>query len=80
MPIDHNCICGHCGALNAHCWDDCNMDPNTGKRDADCLEDAADVYHIPVASGWEWQCGKCKTHWVEADSPLNHSCYTHEDD
>ena len=38
------------------------------------------VYHIPAASGFEWQCGKCGAHWTDADSPINAPCYTHSED
>lgn len=76
-------ICPCCGGLSAYCWDDC-----TGY---DEFEDgiipggfvpAKDmIAHIGTASGLgEWECGHCKRMLVDADSPLNHPCYTHEDD
>lgn len=58
--------CERCDGLNAHAWGDC--------------DEALGIAHIPVASCWEWQCGHCGTHWVEADSPINHPAYTHADD
>lgn len=35
---------------------------------------------ISVASGDEWECGHCGSHIMEANSPINHPAYTHEDD
>lgn len=57
-------ICPVCGKLSAYCWDDAT-DP---------------VAHIPACSGWEWQCGHCGAHLMDADSPLNHPAYTHSED
>ena len=75
-----DCACEACGALNAHCWDDCNMDSRTRQREPGCEDECVDVWHIPVAGAWEWQCGKCGTHWAEAGSPLTDPCYTHAED
>lgn len=75
--------CPSCGAYNAYAWQDSNVDPNTRKRvyleGADGVEQnsAPDIYHIPTASGFEWQCGKCGTNWMPIDSPLNAEVYTH---
>lgn len=59
-------ICPNCLGLSVHCWDD--------------VDEANGIAHIPTASCWEWQCGHCKAHLVERDSPINHPCYTHEED
>jgi hypothetical protein len=76
--------CPGCGAYNAYSWDLSNMDPNKRPDARDPESDLADIeediYHIGAASGYEWECGKCHTHWMEADSPLNHPAYTHSED
>jgi hypothetical protein len=38
------------------------------------------IAHIGTASYWEWECGHCGAHHVDADSPILAPCYTHEDD
>lgn len=55
--------CPCCGGLSAYAWEDVNEE--------------AGITHIPVASCWEWQCGHCHAHLVEADSPILAECYTH---
>lgn len=88
--------CPGCGAFSAYAWQDVNIDSNTDQRllPEDGLSDGGelytedeylpawpDVYHIPSASGLgEWQCGKCKTYWMEKNSPLNSPCFTHSED
>lgn len=70
-----------CGAYNAYSWNLANMEPYDNKRDVESeLKDISeDIYHIPCASGFEWQCGRCRAHLIPIDSPLNHPAYTHED-
>lgn len=84
--------CPSCGEYNAYAWEDVNMDCNSGLRikpddgfsdggeaytDEECLTNWPDVYHIPSSSCWEWECGNCKAHLVEANSPILAECYTH---
>ena len=74
----HDEVCPSCGALNAYSWLDANMDPNTGDRFDDAKGDADDVHHIDACSGMgEWECGKCRTPFVEEGSPLNAPTWTH---
>jgi len=58
--------CPACGKLSAHAWED--------------VDEEAGIAHIPTASCWEWQCGHCGAHLVQADSPINHPAYTHAAD
>lgn len=62
----HVMRCSSCNGLSAYAW--CDTD------------ESLNVAHIGAASCWEWQCGHCRTHWVEADSPINSPCYTHAED
>ena len=86
--------CPACGEYNAYAQFDCNIDPNTGVRltnddgysdgnepytDNDILTTWPDVYHIPSASCYEWQCGSCKLSFAPVDSPIMAECYTHVD-
>lgn len=58
--------CLICDGLSAYAW--CDTDENLG------------VAHVGVASGWEWRCGHCRAHHVEADAPILHPAYTHTED
>jgi hypothetical protein len=58
--------CPVCGGLNTYCWDD--------------VDEEKGIAHIPTASCWEWQCGHCGAHLVEAGSPPTYPCYTHAED
>lgn len=58
--------CLVCDKLSAYAW--CDTDEDLG------------VAHIGTASCWEWECGHCRAHHVEADSPLLHPAYTHAED
>lgn len=72
--------CPNCLQLNAHCWDDSNMEsvgPWKWAREAGTENDVRDIYHIPSASGFEWQCGYCGTSWADIDSPIMAEVYTH---
>jgi len=62
-------ICPGCRELSAYAWDDCD--------DYDDKPSPGMVAHIGCCSGFEWRCGHCGTHWMDADSPLNHPAYTH---
>jgi len=65
-------ICPSCGAYNCYAWQDCN--PN----DDDILNDKKDlIYHIPTASCFDWQCGKCKLSFADKNSPIMAEVYTH---
>ena len=71
-------VCPNCFGVSAHCWDDVSEDayeddslPYNPKQGT--------IAHIPCAGSWEWECPHCNTHWMEKDSPLNHPCYTHND-
>lgn len=66
--------CLRCGAKNAYAWQDSDVEEDG------TMPEGGEVYHISVASCWEWQCGKCRTHHVERRSPINHPCYTHSED
>jgi len=72
-------ICPQCSGVSAYCWDDVSEDayeddslPYNPKQGT--------IAHIPTAGCWEWQCGHCQAHLIEKDSPINHPCYTHEED
>ena len=74
--------CPSCNAYNAYAWCDVNMDPNTHEREPRDEDNPItmieeNVYHIPAASCFDWQCGKCGTPWAEADSPIMAEVYTH---
>lgn len=66
-------ICPACHGMSAYHWGLC--DDQEGDRPA-----PGTVAHIAASSTWEWECGHCHRHWVDADSPLLHPCYTHADD
>lgn len=42
--------------------------------------EAGTIAHIGTCGSWEWECGHCRTRWMDRDSPLNHPAYTHGDD
>lgn len=67
--------CPRCGALNAYAWCYATVDPNTGELEPG---EAIRIYQIPTTSAWEWECGKCRTHFADAVSPLTAECYTHD--
>ena len=70
--------CPACGAISAYAWQDVNYCP---QADVDKgLPESERVYHIGSASGFEWECGKCRRSWTPADSPLTAACYTHSED
>jgi hypothetical protein len=88
-------LCPNCNQYSAYAWMDVNIDVHTGLRltnddgfsddnepytDDEILTNWPDVYSIPSASGFEWQCGNCKTSWMEKDSPIAANCYTHCDE
>lgn len=63
VRLKHVLECPVCGELSAHAW--CDVDEELG------------IAHIPTASCWEWECGHCGAHLVEADAPILAECYTH---
>ena len=65
--VDNGSIleCPGCGGLSAHAWED--------------VDEANGIAHIGAASCCEWQCGHCKTYWMEKGCPLDHPCYTHRE-
>jgi len=72
-------ICPCCSGVSVYSWDNVSEDA----YEDDSLPynpKAGTIAHIPTAGSWEWECGHCKAHLIERDSPLNHPCYTHEDD
>ena len=58
--------CLVCDGLSAYAW--CDVDESLG------------VAFIGAASCWEWECGHCRAHHVQADSPILHPAYTHAED
>ena len=71
--------CPGCGALNAYSWNYVNHAPLADVDVEDRWTEDDRIYHIPAASGFEWQCGNCGNSWTEEDSPINHPAYTHRD-
>lgn len=55
-------LCPVCGARNFYNWD---------------MSSIGDGYHIGTAGMDEWECGKCKTAFIDRDSVLLSECYTH---
>lgn len=62
--------CPCCQAINTWNW-----------QDAKEIKKLLKKKEIFVATGscYDNICGSCKTNFVEKDSPINHSCYTHEE-
>lgn len=56
-------VCPVCGGLSAYAWQDVNED----------------IAHIPTASCWEWECGHCGAHLVDASAPILAEVYTHHE-
>ena len=56
-------LCPACGAINVDAWEDEDL--------------AHGVYHMPGASCFDYQCGKCQTYFCNADSPIMAEVYTH---
>lgn len=74
-------ICPVCGELSAYAWQDTTAYEGLGDIIPGGFKpQGGTIAHIPVASGFEWQCGHCGRHLVEADSPINHPAYTHSED
>ncbi len=70
--------CPACGAVSAYAWQDVNYCPQASVDEG--RPESERVYHIGPASGFEWECGKCRRSWTPADSPLTAPCYTHSED
>lgn len=73
------CIC--CGELSAYCYGDTDA---YDQFDDDIIPggfkpEPGTIAHIGTASCWEWECGHCGAHHVDADSPILAECYTHEE-
>ena len=68
-------ICPVCGSNNSYSWDDCNQ-PGTEDFDPDFEV----IYHIPVASCTDWQCGKCGLSFADANSVYTANVFTHCDE
>lgn len=62
-------ICPVCSELSAYCYTDSHEDEGPGF-----------IGVITLASCFEWRCPHCDSHIVDADSPINHPCYTHSED
>lgn len=73
---EHIVQCPCCDAYSAYCWDDVNMD-DEGQRYDNCTTEPEDIWHIPSASCFEWQCGQCRNYLAPVDSPILAECYTH---
>jgi len=71
--------CPKCGAVSAYSWDDVNYCDNCSEPFGTDLPEEDRIYHIGAASSFEWECGKCRTSWTPADSPLTAEVYTHRD-
>ncbi len=69
--------CPSCGAVSAYAYDNVNYAPRADILGEGIPEDER-IYHIPTASGFEWQCGNCEQSWTPEDSPLNQEVYTHD--
>jgi len=66
-------VCPGCGELSAYSYLDADECDDNGPE-------SGQVATIGTCSSWEWECGHCRTHWMEHDSPLNSPCYTHSED
>ena len=55
--------CPSCYGLSAYAYQDVNALHGIAK--------------IGATSSFEWQCGHCRTYWMDANSPLNCEAYTH---
>ena len=71
--------CPSCGAVSAYAWDDANYCENCTEPMGLELPEEDRIYHIGAASGFEWECGKCRKSWTPEDSPLTAEVYTHVD-
>jgi hypothetical protein len=75
-------ICPCCHQMSAYSWDEANAYDEfpDGNTPPFWKPERGKIAHISTCSGYEWQCGHCHSNIVEADSPINHPCYTHADD
>ena len=71
--------CPSCGAISTYDWNDANYCENCTEPMGLDLPEQDRIYHIGAASGFEWECGKCRSSWTPADSPLTAEVYTHRD-
>ena len=71
--------CPSCGAISAYSWDDANYCENCTEPMGLDIPEQDRIYHIGASSSFEWECGKCRTSWTPADSPINAEVYTHRD-
>lgn len=79
VELGHVLECPCCGELSAYAWEDATA--------YDQFEDGivpggfrpapGTIAHIGTASCWEWECGHCRAHLVQADSPILAECYRH---
>jgi hypothetical protein len=76
-------ICPACMELSAYAFQDTTAYdefPDGNPTEPFWKPKLGTIAHIAVCSGFEWQCGHCGVHVVPANSPINHPCYTHEDE
>jgi hypothetical protein len=75
-------VCPVCEGLSAHAWGDTTSYDQfvDGIIPGGFVPAKGTIAHIGTSSCWEWECGHCKSHVVEAGSPLTDPCYTHEED
>lgn len=69
-------VCPVCLELSAYAF----QDTTAYDEDEDAEPSEGTIALVGASSGYEWTCGHCKSHVAEASSPINHPCYTHEDD
>lgn len=75
-------VCPVCHELSAYSWNDCTgyEEFTDGIIPGGFKPEKGKIAHIGTASGSEFECGHCKAHVMDANSPLNHPAYTHRDD
>lgn len=75
-------ICPACGEMSAYAWLYVNaFDASPHEIDSASFKpDHGTIAHIGTASCFEWECGHCGGHIVEASSPINAPGYTHSED
>ena len=75
-------ICPCCNEKSAYAWQNTTSYEGLGSIIPGGFKPkSGTIAHIGVSSGLgEWQCGHCKEHMVELDSPLLSPCYTHAED
>lgn len=73
-------VCPACLEMSAHAWQDSTAYEQftDGIIPGGFIPSKGSIAHVGASSCWEWECGHCRAHVVDADSPLTCPCYTHE--